>query len=57
MSEQNEVEYLRAALRQIAKCEGRFSRDQLTHAGNTIEDMEAIANGALAGTWTVPDAD
>lgn len=37
------------ALRQIAKGEGRFSRDPLTHASNTIEDMKALAVAALAG--------
>lgn len=32
------------ALRQIAKGEGRFSRDPLTHASNTIEDMGQLRN-------------
>lgn len=36
------------ALEQIAKGEGRFSRDHLTHAENTIEDMKALAEQALA---------
>ena len=35
------------ALREIAKGEGRFSRDPLTHASNTIEDMKAIAEAAI----------
>lgn len=35
------------ALKQIAKGEGAFSRDQLTHANNTIQDMKAIAESAL----------
>lgn len=32
-----------AALREIAKGEGRFSLDHHEHACNTIEDMKAIA--------------
>ena len=32
------------ALKEIAKGEGRFSRDPMTHAQNTIEDMLHIAN-------------
>ena len=36
------------ALREIAKGEGRYSMDQLTHAANTIEDMKALAVAALA---------
>lgn len=35
-------------LAEIAKAEGRFSRDILTHATNTIEDMKAKAEAALA---------
>ncbi len=42
-----ENEKLREALIQIAKGEGRFSRDPLTHASNTIEDMKALADTAL----------
>lgn len=37
-----------AALREITKREGRFSRDPLEHASNTIEDMAAIADAALS---------
>ena len=48
---EDRVFYLESALRKIAKREGRFSRDHLTHAGNTIEDMSAIAETALTGTW------
>lgn len=56
------VARLRGALGEIAKGEGRFSRDPLTHAGNTIEDMIALAKAALAaagpqGDAGVPDAD
>ena len=44
-----EVERLRAALRSITECNGAFSRDQLTHAENTIEAMKKTAIDALAG--------
>lgn len=43
----NERNEAREALREIAKGEGRFSRDHLEHAENTIEDMKALANAAL----------
>jgi len=43
------IEVLEGSLREIAKGEGRFSRDPLTHATNTIEDMKAIAEAALRG--------
>jgi len=36
-----------AALQEIAKGEGPFSRDPLTHAENTIEAMKEIARLAL----------
>ena len=49
--EADRVAYLEAALRKIAKREGRFSRDHLTHASNTIEDMATVAEHALNGTW------
>lgn len=39
---------LLAALKKIALGEGRYSRDQLTHASNTIEDMKALARAAIA---------
>jgi hypothetical protein len=35
------------ALREIAKGEGRYSRDPLEHASNTIEDMKALAEKAI----------
>jgi len=38
---------LLAALEEIAKGEGAFSLDPLTHAGNTIENMKAIARAAI----------
>ncbi len=43
------VERYEAALREIAKREGAWSRDQLTHANNTVDSMESIARAALAG--------
>jgi hypothetical protein len=36
------------ALQEITKGEGRYSRDPLEHASNTIEDMRAIAIDVLA---------
>ena len=39
---------LRTALEEIAKGEGAFSRDRLTHASNCIESMKAIATAARA---------
>jgi hypothetical protein len=39
---------LREALEKITEGRGRFSRDRLTFAENTIEDMKAIAHDALA---------
>lgn len=50
------VAYLEAALRKIAKREGRYSRDHHQHAANTIEDMAAVAEKALAGTWDAPSS-
>jgi hypothetical protein len=37
-----------AALREIQEGKGKFSRDPLTHASNTIDDMKALARAALA---------
>lgn len=39
---------LAEALREISKGEGEFSRDSLTHAENTIENMKELAQAALA---------
>ena len=39
---------LLAALREIERGEGEFSRDQLTHATNCIESMRSIARAAIA---------
>tara|TARA_R110000803_G_scaffold103640_1_gene171785 strand:- start:181 stop:339 length:159 start_codon:yes stop_codon:yes gene_type:complete len=36
------------ALRQIAKAEGNYSRDPLTHAENAIEAMVTVALVAIA---------
>ena len=38
---------LRAALAEIAKGEGEFSRNPLQHAENTIESMKLLAREAL----------
>ena len=37
-----------AALKEIAKMEGAYSRDPLTHAENVIENLTNIANKAIA---------
>lgn len=36
------------ALKEIAIGRGSYSMDKLTHAENTIEDMKALANEAIA---------
>lgn len=36
------------ALRKIERGDGAYSRDPLTHAGNCIESMKAIAKAAIA---------
>ena len=41
----NELLY---ALKEIAKTEGPYSRDPLTHAENVIENLTNIANKAIA---------
>lgn len=46
-AEATEVERLREALSEIAKGEGDFSRDQLTFAGNVIDNAKRLANEAL----------
>lgn len=43
-----EIVRLRVALTEVAKAEGPFSRDRLTHATNVIESMVSIATEALA---------
>ena len=49
-----ENERLREALVEIGKGEGRFSVDHKQHAINTIEDMKALADAALAATEVTP---
>ena len=44
----DEIERLRAALTEVSKGEGAFSRDPLTHASNTVDSMKQIALDALA---------
>ena len=44
-----DVDRYREALEEISLGKGAFSQDQLTHATNTIEDMKALAQAALAG--------
>lgn len=39
---------LEAALTEIAKGEGAFSRDRLTHAENCVDNMKDLAINALA---------
>ncbi len=39
---------LLAALREIAKGQGPYSRDPFQHACNTIEDMKELASAAIA---------
>jgi len=51
------VRQLEAALREIAKAEGPFSRDRLTHAENAIASMVESANAALRGATTEAPAD
>ena len=46
------AERLREALTIIARGEGRYSRDPLTHASNTIEDMVQVATAALTPSTT-----
>lgn len=44
---------LEAALREIAKAEGAFSRDPLEHAGNCIQSMRDLAREALTKAETI----
>ena len=54
---QARIATLEAALREILKCEGRFSRDPLEHASNTIYAMAYTAQNALDGTWQEKESD
>ena len=56
LNETGRIAYLEAALRKITKREGRFSRDRLEHASNTIEAMAFVADGALNGTWDAEES-
>ena len=47
MSLQQSLDIAVNALREISKKEGQFSRDHLTHASNTIDDMAEKADQAL----------
>lgn len=47
LSAEQRIKALEKALREISKGEGRFSRDPLEHASNTIEDMKALAIEAI----------
>ena len=41
------LEIAKKALREISRGEGEFSRDHMTHAKNTIENMKRLAIDAL----------
>jgi hypothetical protein len=43
--------YYRAALREIAKGYGKYSRDPLEHCSNVVENMQHIARQALEHKW------
>jgi hypothetical protein len=47
MTDAEKIERMRAALEEISRGEGPFSRDPLTHATNCIENMKQIARDAL----------
>ncbi len=49
-----EIARLREFLERIEKGEGRYSRDHMTHAENTIDDMKQLAVRALAGDQLDP---
>jgi hypothetical protein len=55
MSHRITVEYLRAALEQIEKCEGPFKRDPLAHAESCIAAMAKVAHEAINGEWDSPE--
>ena len=54
MSHKITVEYLRAALMEIAKAEGPYKRDPLAFAESVIAAQQQIANAALNGEWDSP---
>jgi hypothetical protein len=47
IEQRDRIEALEAALREIARGEGRYSHDQYEHACNTIEDLKAIVRAAI----------
>ncbi len=49
VAERAETE-LREGLREIARGEGAFSRDRLTHCHNTVDNMKEIARALVAKT-------
>lgn len=44
---QDKAELL-GAMEEIAKGEGAYNNDPLIHAGNTVDNMKAIANAVIA---------
>lgn len=51
-----QVRVLRNALDAISRGDGRYGRDPLTHASNTIEDMKTVAVAALRSSDPEPTA-
>jgi len=47
----DELEGMKRALERISEGRGRYSRDPLTHAANTIDDMKQTALDALNGKY------
>ncbi len=41
------IDHLLESLDEITKREGAFSRDELTHARNTVDNMETVARDAI----------
>ena len=48
-AERERAEKYRKALEEIAEGRGTYSRDPLTHASNTIDEMKETARAALRG--------
>jgi len=53
MSFTDVAEKIKLIFKEIARGEGGYSRDHLTHAGNCIENMKKLANEGLTvlGEW------
>ena len=47
MEDKEKITIMEEALKEIALSRGPYSRDQLTHAENTIEAMKQVAEEAL----------